>query len=76
MNQDLSDSDNDSDFEDLEGDYLATHAIIHRIRNQLPMGIAASPGGTNRAINPNDNNDQSQNELDLSDAYYATRNNF
>ena len=75
MNQDLSDSDNDSDFEDL-GDYLARHAIMHKIRNQLPMGIAASPEGTNRALNPNDNNDQSQYEFDLSDGYYAIRNNF
>ena len=31
MNQDFSDSDNDSDFEDLEGDYLARHAIMHQI---------------------------------------------
>ena len=76
MNQDLSDSDNDSDFEDLEGDYLARHAIMHKIKNQLPMGIAASPEGTNRAINPNDNNYQSQYEFDLSDGYYAIRNHF
>ena len=74
MNQDLSDSDNDSDFEDLEGDYLTRHAIIHQLRNQLPMGIAAFPEGTNSAINPNDNNDQSQYEFDLSDGYYAMRN--
>ena len=31
-NQEFSDSDNDSDFEDLEGDYLARHAIIHQIQ--------------------------------------------
>ena len=74
MNQDLSDSDNDSDFEDLEGDYLTRHAIIHQLRNQLPMGIATFPEGTNSAINPNDNNDQSQYEFDLSDGYYAMRN--
>ena len=73
INQDLSDSDNDSDFEDLEGDYLTRHAIINQLRNQLPMGIAAFPEGTNSAINPNDNNDQSQYEFDLSDGYYAMR---
>ena len=76
LNQDFSDSDNDSDFEDLEGDYLARHAIMHKIRNQLPMRIAAFPEGTNRAINLNDNNDQSQYKFDLSDGYYAIRNNF
>ena len=76
MNQDFSDSDNDSDFEDLEGDYLARHAIIHKIRNQLPMGTAAFHEGTNRAVNPNDNNDQSQYEFHLSDGYYGIRNNF
>ena len=43
MNQDFSDSDNDSDFEDLEGDYLARHAIIHKIRNQLPIGDCNIP---------------------------------
>ena len=76
MNQNFSDSDNDIDFEDLEGDYLARHAIIHKIRNQLPMGVAAFPEGTNSAINPNDNNDQSPYGFDLSDGYYAIRNNF
>ena len=40
------------------------------------MGIAAAPEGTNRALNPNNSNDQSQYEFDLSDGYYATRNNF
>ena len=37
------------------------------------MGIVTFPEGTNRAIN--DNNDQSQYELDLSDGYYTIRNN-
>ena len=76
MNQNFSDSDNDSDFEDLEGDYLARHATIHKIRNQLPMGIVAFPEGTNSVINPNDNNDQSPYGFDLSDGYYAIRNYF
>ena len=40
------------------------------------MGVAASSGRTNRVINPDDNNNQFQNELDLSNAYYAIRNNF
>ena len=73
MNQDFSDSDNDSDFEDLEGDYLARHAIIHQIRNQIPIGIGTFPEGANRALS--DNNDQSQYEIDLSDGYYTIRNN-
>ena len=40
------------------------------------MGIAAFPEGTNSAINPNDNNDQSPYGFDLSDGYYTIRNNF